>query len=304
MTRGLARVVSYWSTPIRAERMAAFRIVIGALVATDTAITILPHAAWYLGADGLHPEALFRLVAGPGTWSLVPADATATEARAYVLALVAASVGVACGLATRLSSIAMWALLVSIHHRSPYVLNGGDFLLQVAALYLVLMPAGRAWSVDAALRRRRGREASPWVLPWPYRLAQIQLAVMYLFTGLSKLPTPDGPHAGQWISGQALAGALGAATMARFEILSTIPWWVSAPAVWATLAWEISFPVLLLFRRTRALALAFGVLLHLAIFATLEVGVFSFASLSYYVLFLPPAWFGPAEPRREPGDPR
>lgn len=210
--------------------------------------------------------------------------------------VILAAVCVALGLATRLSSVVMWVLLVSVHRRSPYVLNGGDFLLQAAALYLMLMPAGVRLSLDQVIRRRRGIDVDPWVAPWAFRLAQIQLAVVYLATGLSKLPVPGGPGVGNWVAGDAMAKALGVASMARFEFLTWIPWWVYAPATWLTLGWELLFPVLVLFERTRYLALGYGVLMHLGIFATLEVGAFSFATLCYYLLYLPAGWFGPEKP--------
>ena len=190
----------------------------------------------------------------------------------------------------------MWALLVSLHHRSPYVMNGGDFLLQAAALYLMLMPAGARWSLDHVLRRRRGKVGDPWVPPWAFRLAQVQLAVVYLFTGLSKLPVPGGPGVGNWISGEAVAKAVGTASMGRFEFLTSIPWWVYAPFTWLTLGWELLFPVLISFSRTRNIALLYGVAFHLGIFATLEIGAFSFATLCYYLLYLPGGWFGPETP--------
>lgn len=285
----------FWTAPIRVERMALFRIAVGALVAIDTWSTILPHAVLYLGRDGLYPARLHEVLQFGWKWSLLPADASPTQVHLVVLGLIVAATCVAFGLATRVASIAMWILLVSVHQRSPFIMNGGDFLLQVAALFLVFMPAGLAWSLDATIRRRRGLPIDPWVLPWPYRLAQIQLAVMYLFTGLSKLPPPGYPGVGKWISGEAIAGAIGTATMGRFEFLTRIPWWVYAPFTWLTLVWELTFPILVAFRRTRYLTLSFGVLLHLGIFATIEVGAFSFATLCYYVLFLPAEWFGPEE---------
>ncbi len=293
MTKLFSAVWHFWTVPVRAERMAAFRILIGTLVAIDTTLTILPHAEWYLGAEGLNPAALYQLTREPGSWSLIPAGATDLQIHIVVVGLIVAAACVAFGFATRVASIAMWALLVSAHQRSPIILNGGDFLLQAAAFYLVFMPSGAAWSIDQRIRRGRGIEASLWVPPWPLRLAQIQLAVMYLFTGLSKLPVAGAPGPGHWASGDAIAGALGTATMGRFEFLTWLPWWFFAPVVWLTMAWELSFPALVVFERSRYAALAFGVLLHLGIFATLEVGIFSFATLCYYVLFLPAAWFGP-----------
>ncbi len=287
---------TFWTAPVRAERLAVFRIAVGTLVAFDAAASFAPHAVDYFGATGLFPARLFEVSQGGGRWSLLSANATPGEVHVALGALLLSAGGVAVGLGTRISCIVMWALLVSLHQRSPYVMNGGDFLLQVAALYLMLMPAGARWSLDHARRRRRGEDGDPWVPPWAFRLAQVQLALVYLFTGLSKLPVPGGPGVGNWISGEAIAKALGTASMGRFEFLTTIPWWVYAPLTWLTLGWELLFPVLVCFRRTRKIALLYGVAFHLGIFATLEIGAFSFAALCYYLLYLPAGWFGPETP--------
>src|SRR5262249_34355883 len=56
---------------------------------------------------------------------------------------------------------------------------------------------------------------------------------------------------------------------------------------WTVLVWELSFPLLVLVRWTRPIALLFGVAFHLGIFATLELGGFGPYMLVLYLPLLP-----------------
>jgi hypothetical protein len=64
--------------------------------------------------------------------------------------------------------------------------------------------------------------------------------------------------------------------------------WVLTALTYATLLWELGFPFLLLNRFTRRVALITGVGMHLGIWATMEVGPFTWMILATYVAFLDP----------------
>jgi hypothetical protein len=56
---------------------------------------------------------------------------------------------------------------------------------------------------------------------------------------------------------------------------------------WSVLIWEVSFPLLVLWKWTRIAALVMGVMFHLGIFATMELGGFVPYALCMYVPLLP-----------------
>jgi predicted DCC family thiol-disulfide oxidoreductase YuxK len=308
----------FWTTPVRAEPLAALRISIGLIVLVDTGVSLLPWAADWFGSEGLYPaESFGAYVRGLWRWSLIPADASVPLLQALLGLLMTCAAMSMLGLFTRVATVGMWVLLVSFHMRNPIILNGGDVLLRSATFLLMLMPAGAAWSLDNAIRRRlmhpvqpglgrklaalpfthavlwhevmRGEPPAGLVRPWSLRLAQIQLAVLYFFTGVDKLRgiDPGGGYFGDWLGGHAVYRALNHGTISRFAVFGDWPWWVFAPATWLTLGWEITFPLLVLWRRTRWYALSFGVLLHLGIWVTMEVTHFSFTTLAFYWLFVP-----------------
>jgi hypothetical protein len=61
-----------------------------------------------------------------------------------------------------------------------------------------------------------------------------------------------------------------------------LPFWATATMTYVTVWWEALFPLLVLFRYTRLPTLLLGIALHLGIYATVEVGGFSFFILSFY----------------------
>ena len=76
-------------------------------------------------------------------------------------------------------------------------------------------------------------------------------------------------------------------TLTRFSWQQLwLPLWLTQIMTWSVLAWEILFPVLLFHRRTRILALWFGVSMHLGIFITMELGGFPLYVLAAYVPLL------------------
>ena len=321
MLKRLAKtVIDFWIKPVRAEPMALFRICISLIVLLDTSITLLPYAADWYGVTGLYPpESIQHYVDSYKRWSLIPAAASDETVRLGLWALIVCAAASTFGLLTRFATVGMWALLVSFHMRNPLILNGGDILLRASTFYVMLMPGGAAWSFDNLIRRRlmqpvqpgvirkvlvlpfthlarwdetfRGEASTGWVRPWTLRLAQIQLAVVYFFTGIDKVRgvNPGKGGYGDWVGGDAVGLALNHGTIARFEFLTGWPLWIFAPATWITLAWEVAFPLLVLWGRTRWYALSLGVLLHVGIFATMEVTHFSWTILSYYWLLIPAA---------------
>ncbi|MBK9975559.1 MAG: DUF393 domain-containing protein [Planctomycetes bacterium] len=275
----------FWTEPVAAQPLAAFRISIALIALVDTATSVLPYASRWFGAQSPNAAAFGATYYLPNwPWSLLQIATDAGTARVLAACVIGFALLSLIGLLTRLSCVGLWTTLSLLHAMAPNTLNAGDLLLRVATFYLVLMPCGAAWSLDARLARR----GTLVVAPWSLRLAQIQICFVYFFTAIEKLKgfgslaTP-----GDWLGGSAVRLTLANAMIARWPWFHNMPLWISAPASWLTLGWELLFPVLVLWRRTRYAALAIGVILHVGIFATMEVTHFSFTTLAWYWLFVP-----------------
>ena len=130
---------------------------------------------------------------------------------------------------------------------------------------------------------------------WAARLAQLQVSIIYLASGGSKLLDPD------WRSGRVLLERFHLYAQSTEGSGGLVGWLVelaSRPGVAGLLAalaiaTELFLAVGLWSRRTRVFALCWGVLFHLAIEATSRVEGFTWLTLAVYALFLTPdmrAW--------------
>jgi Vitamin K-dependent gamma-carboxylase len=307
----------FWTRPIRAEPLALFRILIGVVILLSLLTSFGPRLPLDLGPDGLCPgraaddwikrSGRFCLMRGPVNLpfldEVVPAQSAQawrtwcddpTHAAWILAVLVAAVVCMTVGIGTRFSTIVAWALFVSFNQRLPWVLNGGDSMMRCALFYLIFAPAGAVWSVDSLWRRRGSQMPASAVLipPWSVRLMQIQLCLMYLFTGISKIDA--GLIGNDWITGEAVYWVLNDLSLTRWPYhLLPVPMLVCRLLSWGTLAFELGFAFVMaipsrsrLVSTMRTCLLLAGVALHLGILVHTEVGWFSPATLCWYVLFL------------------
>ncbi|QNE40572.1 HTTM domain-containing protein [Hymenobacter sp. NBH84] len=160
------------------------------------------------------------------------------------------------------------------------------YLYSLLAGLLALTPAHRAASADV----RAGRTTASTTTPaWTRWLLQLQLGLVYFFAGLAKL-NPD------WWAGASLRIWL--APKAHYFLIGPLlaqPWlpvWMSR----AGLAFDLLLVPLLLWRRTRLLALVAAAFFHLSNVLVFGLGTFPWFSLGLTVcLFLPPNW-----PRQTP----
>ena len=171
---------------------------------------------------------------------------------------------------------------------NPLPLSGA-FEVRAAILFCLMWAnCGEVWSIDAWAARTRGRgvatKADHPASSWPLRLIRVQVAVIYVSTGLWKLGSTE------WRYGTALHYVLSNNGFARFP--GSLPPGaaeVLAVGTYLTLLWELSFPLLVAFRRTRGVALAIGVALHLGMWLTIELGPFPWVMLASYVSYAEPA---------------
>jgi vitamin K-dependent gamma-carboxylase len=160
------------------------------------------------------------------------------------------------------------------------------YLLLLLLFLLLFLPADRALSLAARRRPARARREVP---TWVRALLVGQISMVYVFGGIAKL-NPD------WVAGrpirQWMVLALRQAPW-RAEII-TAPWF-SEIIVWGGIAFDLGIVPLLLWRRTRALAVVASLGFHLTNAYLFSIGVFPWAMLIATTLFFDPSW-----PRRLP----
>ena len=157
---------------------------------------------------------------------------------------------------------------------------------------LMLVPCTRALSIDAWIRARRGRPILPTVPATAHRVIQLQTIIIYGMSGLDKL------EGSTWRSGTAVYYAMSNLNFNRFPgLLDPLLAWrpmqfLMQIGTWVTLAWELLFPILVLFAPTRLIAILIGVGVHTGIGAFVMVGSFSLGIMWTYLAFLDPDALG------------
>jgi Vitamin K-dependent gamma-carboxylase len=212
------------------------------------------------------------------------------------------------GLCTRVTSVLTWLAALSYLQRSPITLFGGDTMMNILLLYLMIGPSGAALSLDRLIARwwaqeqarRTGRPAPVWGPPPPMvsarfalRLLQIHFCIIYFSAGTSKL------MGGAWWNGQAIYY-----TMANYEFaplhrayyrelmrfFAEHRWlWemVMEGGSYFTLFLELSLPFLVWNRRLRPFYVTGAFALHTAIALLMGLVTFSLLMATMVLAFVP-----------------
>ncbi|MDX1947894.1 MAG: HTTM domain-containing protein [Pirellulaceae bacterium] len=328
LTTALRRFASGWNEFFHAPqdtRVCALVRIAYALVLLVNLAVLYPDLALWFTDDGVLPLQVSREIGEPHQWSLLwPWPSTLAVVQVGYWLLVGHTFLLLVGLASRLNALAVLAWLISFQHRNPVILDGEDLVFRLLAFYLILMPCGRNWSVDAAVAawwrkdRRQGSGvrrqetaadavahstthhspltapavssslspvSSPLAPAFGLRLLQIQMAVIFFTAGLWKLGGEP------WLNGTALY------YVARMDdyfgrfpvpaILFDTPW-IVALLTWAVVIAELAIPVLIWFRETRRLCLVAVVLFHLANEWTMHLFLFHWIMLVGWLAFVRP----------------
>ena len=210
------------------------------------------------------PEEVRVVPVGIG-WLVQSVPIGVEPVRFAYLVLIAAVIAGTLGVATRLS----WAIatVLGLYVLAIPQLAGSVFhyhhLVWFAAL-LAASPSGDALSIDGWLARRRGVAVPDRAVAYglPIRIAWVLIGLIFFFPGLWKLITSGG----EWIFSDNLRNHMWAkwAQMPGFTPLARVdrvPWLVQLGAFFVVLL-ELSFLPLVLFRRTRLVAVGAALVFH------------------------------------------
>ncbi|WP_414711244.1 HTTM domain-containing protein [Puia sp.] len=165
-----------------------------------------------------------------------------------------------------------------------YYLNHYYFV-SLFVFLLLLVPANRYWSVDVLLRPVLRVTRVP---AWTIDIFRVQLLLVYVFAGLSKLTADWLLHAEPlriWLPAQGL------------------PIWMAYAFSWCGALFDLSIGFLLWWRRTRVLAYVFVVIFHIVTALLFKIGVFPYVMIAATLVFFDwkpgpgPVW----QPGRAPG---
>jgi hypothetical protein len=196
---------------------------------------------------------------------------------------------VAVGFFTRISAAAFAVLFTYAELIDKAAYLNHYYLVSLLALLLAVTPSGAAFSLDAL---RRGPTPVPRVA---YLLLRGQVGVVYAYAGLAKIGS-------DWLL---RAEPLGTWLRARADLPLVGPLlaepWVAYAMSWAGAAFDLSVVPLLVFRKTRPIAVALAVAFHAAVGVLFPIGVFPFVMVLAITAFFDPSWPRRIAERLAPG---
>jgi hypothetical protein len=271
----------FWFETDGRAQMRVFGVGLGLLLFACYAIRSLDLTLFF-GEHGLMPSAILPDVMPMDyRWSIFrvwTSDAALWAGNAVLLAgLLAMAFQAWSGKGrrwARATTLVVWTVHVSFVHRNLAVAYGVDTISCFYLFYLLFDDYRSDADYRAGdLRATLGSMA--------YRLCQIQLCIIYAYSGLKKLKGYT------WWNGEAIWNSLADPQLARadFTYLAHFPMALAAVA-YLTLAWETYFPALIWVKPLRKPMLVVGVALHLGIAIGLNLFFFGMLMMLTYVLFL------------------
>ena len=265
--------------PVDAAGLSALRMMLGLLFTVS--------ALRYLSRDWVGPllsDPSFHFRYAGLAWVPVPSEAGIT---ALLVVVAISGLGVAAGLAYRLCAVALlisftWIELIEV---TTYLNH--YYLMSLLAALLLLLPLHRHASLDVKLG---------WVAPrthhpsWILLLLRGQIVLVYLFAGIAKL-NPD------WLG---MGEPLHTWLRTREDLRAISPWFAARSTAiamsWAGALYDLTIPLWLLWRPTRALAWLAVVVFHVCTALLFPIGVFPWLMIIVSTVFWDPDW-----PRRLAG---
>jgi hypothetical protein len=308
-----ARITAVWDLlagrPVSLYAASVLRIGYGLLYLLFL-LREFPHRAEIWGPGSAWTPALARQLFDQTGWFsiLTLSDSRTYFELCYVLAVVTAALFML-GWRTRVLSVLFAVVVTSFHGRAIFMTDGGDNLILLMALYLVLTACGRRWSLDARRNRlktvRAGNAPERPRSPFARQLRDArttlvtvvhncglfviaaQVCILYGSAGLYKVQGPS------WSSGTALHYVLNLELFRPWPALShfvdehTL---VIAIVGYMTVLLQVAFPFLL-FGRLKYPVLAMLLGMHIGIAVLMGLPLFSGAMIVADAVFLPDRFY-------------
>ncbi|HVV82194.1 MAG TPA: HTTM domain-containing protein [Kofleriaceae bacterium] len=155
------------------------------------------------------------------------------------------------------------------------------YLVVLLGALLSVLPAHRAWSVDAWRKPALRLDVVP---AWTVWLLRFQVGVVYVFAGLAKAQSDWLVHAQPlniWLSARTETPWIGHWLDTR---------WAAYAMSWGGFLFDTTIVLWMSWRRTRPVAFAVLVGFHVVVGYLFNIGMFPFIMITSALIFFPPDW--------------
>ena len=145
--------------PVDVRSLALVRVLLGVALVTDVVSRAFTGDVRLLTDAFSDRTNILERMDGSIAFSFYLGVGSAFWVRALALVHICAGAAFTVGWRTHMSGFILWVLTVSVGVRSPQANNGGDRVVLQLLLWTCLLPCGETYTVDALLRRWKGRGA-------------------------------------------------------------------------------------------------------------------------------------------------
>ncbi|MDC0715857.1 HTTM domain-containing protein [Nannocystis bainbridge] len=256
--------------PVDIASLVVFRVVFGLLMIVDV-------WRYYGKIDATYIQPGFHFTYYGFDW-VRPWPGDGMYVHFLVLALAAAGVMVGCCYRAAATvfflGFSYWFLLEQARYLNHF------YLIALLAFVMIVLPAHRAFAVDAWLRPRLRAATVP---AWALWLVRFQIAVPYLFGGIAKLN-------GDWLQGEPMRMWLAARASRPIVGPLFTQEWVVYFFSWGGLLFDLAIVPLLLWRRSRPFAFVAALLFNLVNGYVFTIGIFPWVMAAATLMFCEPDW--------------
>jgi hypothetical protein len=272
------RGIAAWAEPNLDLPLAMFRWALGLAVLVAYVQLIFDYDTFF-GRIGMCPRVEWHLIRAEHTLSYFKFVSNERACKAIAFLAFVPMTTFWWGISPRISALASWYFLVSLHDRCPLILDGSDFVIRLMLFLFIFARSDRRLSPISPLAKSHPGDS------FSIRLMQLQLCLIYVSTGLQKL------YGSKWWTGTALAYTvqLDSFSRANWTFLAENELFVNM-STYMTLFFELSFIYLVWPKSTRPFILALGIAMHAGIEIIMYVPMFSWIMVASYLVFFERAY--------------
>lgn len=196
----------------------------------------------------------------------------------YFIAMGVFGLAIMLGYRYRIAIISYTILWAGVYFMQKTAYNNHYYLLLLISFLMIFLPANRHTSLDVNQKRIQEEKTMPY---WINLLFIIQVAIVYFYASIAKL-YPD------WLDGTFTRNLLANSTEISALKKLFLQKWFYLFIAYMGIIFDLLIVPLLLFKKTRMLALLASLTFHLFNAIFLEIGIFPFFALTFALFFYEP----------------
>ena len=178
----------------------------------------------------------------------------------------------------RVAIIGYTILWAGVYFMQKTSYNNHYYLLLIISFYMIFLPANQYASLDVKQQRIHKQNTMPY---WISLLFIVQVTIVYFYAAIAKF-YPD------WLDGTFTKLLLSGTTSNEFLLKIFLNKYFYLFIAYAGILFDLLIVPLLLFKKTRTIALVASLSFHLFNAIFLQIGIFPFFALSFSLFFYSP----------------